>query len=1495
MSFKSNSRVFFGLIIIVLLSTTLFMSLLPNMLPKIVLGSPDWLADWPYRKQITIDHTKVAADLTDFPVLMSLTDADLAAHAQSNGYDIAFIDDNANQLNHEIERYNPTNGELTAWVQVPSLSSTVDTVLYVYYGNPSASNQQNKTGVWDSNYKMVQHLNQISGTQYDSTANGHNAVPNGGVGQGVTGKIDGADSFAGDASQYLSVGSITASDWTISFWANSKSTNYVVIYPIGLGAQTGIGMGGTYPQVANSFYFYDGINLPVGGPSVQTNTWYYVVVTKSGTSCTIYVNGVSQVSGTILNVAITNLYIGRRIDGYPFNGIIDEVRVSNTTRNSALISTEHSNQQAPSIFYSVGSEEALQFPPKVSDPSPADGTTEVSTSLSKLDFSLTDPNNDMMNYVVTTSPNIGFSSGTNVPNGRYDVSVSGIQPNTAYTWRVSAKDPAGSGQWNNVTFSFTISGYVGQSWLLGWQYRKSHVITSAAGAGTSYQTEVKVCYLDSTPSWFTVLPTNIPLFMTNDVSSNGTVFAGDSNYNIYKSTDCGITFTNIFTIPTQSNNWGLMAGRVWTTFVDSRDYVFVSAGGTNRLYRSINYGTSFSEVLNMPDRTTYADADIISMTEDASGNLYGAEYADTMPPGGSRLWKSTDGGGTWSSVSKTWSARHLHAVKYNPSNGWIYVVLGEGGGADYQTVWRSKDSGNNWACVVERAESDPYATKYLPIEFMGSDVYLGQDHQGATETNLIQKITDNGAGPYTPVTVYNNTYYAAIMTSATKLGDTMMFSSCSESVNPATCQVVMSNDGSTWTVLNAQPVSTAYIYINRLTVHPRTGFVYGCINYNYCYYIASPSTPRPPPLQPPASAETVVAEGHCRTDFGDIRFTDNDGITPLEYWMETKTDGDNAIFWVKVADDLGSADRTIYVYYGKSDATTTSNPDNTFLFYDDFNGDLSKWTTISGTWTAQSGNLVIQPQPSADNNYLITKSFLATSNIAIITRIRSEEAGTAQAHPGLIWHANTGAGTSQRNDQVYFRTHDTSPSSTQGNIQPAWYDGIGGAVGIHFHDYKAGSYYTWNTWSIVEVRIPSSGNVTLYGNDRYWHSWGNQQFTNDHIGVVAHANGKDYFDYVIVRKYVDPEPAHSTWGSEEQSTRTLLYIDPPLTEKTRADVGTNFWVNVTVKDITDLRGFDFNVTWENSLLTLTSVDYTTTLNNIWGSGNWECPVEQSGAGYYKLVAVSTANSFTSTGPTPLYELTFTVQDPQSNFPRQTLIHFDTHKLSDSQADLIPNTVSDGTYTISGETPTLQMSPTSKICRMYGETLTVSIAVSNEFDVTDFEFGIHYNTTLLDYSGITWNAWGPDSSSVIVDEANGIVTGSTTGSEPISGTQTLVTVQFTAAYYHIWKVESKVAGWKNDQSGTIFFQSANLSYSGGDKLHYVRGGVSEVSVGSDVAYTFSPIQGDIDNNGSVDVIDLGTVAKLYDQANSTYDLNGDDMIDIFDLALVGANFWYTYLP
>ncbi len=150
---------------------------------------------WAYRKEIIVNHSMVDEDLSAFPILVDITDTDLASKAQSNGNDILFTDSFNNKLNHEIEYYE--DGHLIAWVNVPVLLSTLDTNLYMYYGNSTCGSQQNVGGVWDSHYMMVQHLSETTGTHYDSTGNNNDGTPHGGINQDATGQIDGTDDFDG--------------------------------------------------------------------------------------------------------------------------------------------------------------------------------------------------------------------------------------------------------------------------------------------------------------------------------------------------------------------------------------------------------------------------------------------------------------------------------------------------------------------------------------------------------------------------------------------------------------------------------------------------------------------------------------------------------------------------------------------------------------------------------------------------------------------------------------------------------------------------------------------------------------------------------------------------------------------------------------------------------------------------------------------------------------------------------------------------------------------------------------------------------------------------------------------------------------------------------------------------------------------------------------------------------------------------------------------------
>ena len=122
---------------------------------------------WTSRQKITIDSDAagygLSGDLTDFPFLIKITSAanDIFGVAQSDGDDILFTSSNGTtKLSHEIENYDDGGGteDLTSWVELPTFVYNADTVIYMYYGNATAENQEDVQNVWDNDFAAVYHL-----------------------------------------------------------------------------------------------------------------------------------------------------------------------------------------------------------------------------------------------------------------------------------------------------------------------------------------------------------------------------------------------------------------------------------------------------------------------------------------------------------------------------------------------------------------------------------------------------------------------------------------------------------------------------------------------------------------------------------------------------------------------------------------------------------------------------------------------------------------------------------------------------------------------------------------------------------------------------------------------------------------------------------------------------------------------------------------------------------------------------------------------------------------------------------------------------------------------------------------------------------------------------------------------------------------------------------------------------------------------------------------
>ena len=149
---------------------------------------------------------------------------------------------------------------------------------------------------------------------------------------------------------------------------------------------------------------------------------------------------------------------------------------------------------------------------------------------------------------------------------------------------------------------------------------------------------------------------------------------------------------------------------------------------------------------------------------------------------------------------------------------------------------------------------------------------------------------------------------------------------------------------------------------------------------------------------------------HMQTDFDDVRFTDDGGINELDYWIESYVVSGYAIFWVNVTDDLDS-NQDIYMYYGNSEVSTTSNGTATFLFYEDWSTETieaSRWTTITsdGSFSfddtdAQHGSVLKLEGTAGTNVYEIRSVVTGSASISLIGRMLIEN--TVVASQRTIW------------------------------------------------------------------------------------------------------------------------------------------------------------------------------------------------------------------------------------------------------------------------------------------------------------------------------------------------------------------------------------------------------------------------------------------------------------------------------------------------------------
>jgi len=142
--------------------------------------------------------------------------------------------------------------------------------------------------------------------------------------------------------------------------------------------------------------------------------------------------------GTLVNISLTTKStIGSSLLNLYDVGVTNETEYVSITVNDGNVTVQSVNND-----------------PIISNPNPSNGSGNVPISTASLSINIQDPDGDMFNYIISTRPNIGSSSGNESSNGSKSCNISDLDYSTTYTWYVSCID-TGSGNWTNKSYQFT--------------------------------------------------------------------------------------------------------------------------------------------------------------------------------------------------------------------------------------------------------------------------------------------------------------------------------------------------------------------------------------------------------------------------------------------------------------------------------------------------------------------------------------------------------------------------------------------------------------------------------------------------------------------------------------------------------------------------------------------------------------------------------------------------------------------------------------------------------------------------------------------------------------------------------------------------------------------------------------------------------------------------------------------------------------------------------
>lgn len=643
-----------------------------------------------------------------------------------------------------------------------------------------------------------------------------------------------------------------------------------------------------------------------------------------------------------------------------------------------------------------------------------------------------------------------------------------------------------------------------ESWIAGWNYRKSHSIVGSTGDLTDYQMLFKIflgdglsannsAFLnfhgdknDLTDIRFTKSDKQTILdhwigedAFTNEVITGSTCSARNGPFTV----DGKIVYS--FDL-IDSSIWlikSIDGGDSWSQVKEFADFinikhsfVFVDSNGniycsgytdnvaTAGLYRSIDSGENFTRVLAFVEKG-FAWKMAESTT---TGTLVVGQYTvgdDPYYVGEARIYKSIDNGVNWIQKYVHATARHIHGVWYDPYQNYFYGSQGENANG---AILRSINDGENWTAIKSGIHQWAM-TSFAALNgarLWGEDSHLGK----------IDRTTDDST--FTNIFTAPTGYNTCDFFSADVWDGIAIFSSyISAGYGGVKPIIVTSFDtGLSWKIVKAF-----------VTTDESKGAIIG----------------------------------NCRK--GVIYCDDPDNPTQgLKLYVGREV-------WVEF-DSIPAVGMDCYLYYGKSDASDISDIKAVFSMGDDFNDN----TIDPALWTTEVTNGAIN-EVNQKLNETLTGGVSGSSALwsILFTDIDFEVFGR--------WYLNVFPNMAACFAQFMVKKDTANLLLLRRNKSI----GIDRIQSIKKQDNVYGSETNVNwtfTYGMFKIKRVGS-TITVYYTNQFGVWVQHQVYTSSFTGSVQFSyyisNAENYpalnvdWENVFIKKYVEPEPAHGAWGAEE--------------------------------------------------------------------------------------------------------------------------------------------------------------------------------------------------------------------------------------------------------------------------------------------------------------------------------------------------------------------------